>query len=241
MDQALQFLAAIALVFVGQAVAILSFLPAFRHDWRRWRTPVNWRLEWPLMYPPLFMSGAMWSALHCVNSLGMFFVLRTNNGGDSGGGSHPNAFPVSISFWIASLGFWGLWAVPFEMETVVWSAGTWLVSGLLSFVSAALAYYVPNAMVGAILLSVYSVILLSIAAFNLFILMWRVFTVPGDSPLLLHRLWTNPLRVFIANGTWYPLYDGGGGGGGECGAAAQSSKQHRQRPTTSVLIVKGQS
>lgn len=195
----LDWFEALALVGVVEATAALSFLPAFRHDWRRWRG-IDWWAEFPLAYPPLFYSGPLWFVLQLVNALGAFFVLRTNNPDDV---AH---YHVSLAFWAASLVLWALWGIPWEYESVFWPMLDWLIAAGLSSVAAIAAYKVDEtALPGAILLTVYTGILGAIALFNLLLIGFRWVSRPAG--LVLHTRFTNPFAGYLRNLTWHPLYD----------------------------------
>lgn len=189
MNSAIQWLGAMAWIFIAEVTTFASFVPAYRHDWRRWKK-VSWDAEFPFMYPPLFLSGGLWFVLQAINALGVFFVWRT--------GSTQGAYHAALALWVVALGTYSLWAIPWEMEQPPWTLMAWSVSCALSLAGCIVAYFVHGALVGAILLTVYTAALFVMVAVNWLVLLARC----GNAKTLLHRRWFNPFEIYARNYGW---------------------------------------
>jgi len=190
---AVQWLGAIAWVAIAELVAFASFTPAYRNDWRRWQN-ISWDAEAPLMYPPVFLSGALWFVLHLVNALGVFFVWRSE--------STAWQYHATLALWLVSIFLYALWGIPWEMELPAWTLVAWTLSGAASVACGAAAYFV--ALPGAILLTVYAAVFAAMMWFNWAVLLYRLCR--GHDKRSLHRRWTNPFRVYFMNAGWPVLW-----------------------------------
>ena len=182
---ALDWLAAITLVGVVEAATALSFLPAYRHDWRRWTT-VDWK-EFGCPFPAVFLSGALWFVLQLINSLGLFFILRA--------GSGCVTYHVTISLWVASFGVYTLWAIPWEMELPFWTLACWALSLTLTVATTITAWITSHSRAGPVMLSIY--------AFLIFGLM-ELCPIPDSRPTRLRV--SNPFAIYFENYGWPILY-----------------------------------
>lgn len=189
MNSATQWLGFVAWLFVAEVTTFASFVPAYRHDWRRWKN-VAWDAEFPFMYPPLFLAGGLWFALQALNAVGIFFVWRT--------ASTQGEYHAALTLWVVALAVYSLWAIPWEMEQPPWSLVAWSVSLVASFVVCVLAYFVRGALVGAILLTIYTTVLLAMVGINWAVLLRRC----GSSRTVLQRRWFNPVEIYIQNYGW---------------------------------------
>ena len=197
---AFAWLSALTLVGVVEAVTALSYLPAYRHHWRRW-VDVDWRAEWPYMWPPLFLNGALWFLAQFVNAMGIWFVLRLDAGDDP-------LYHAVNALWVAALGVWSLWAVPWEMEMPAWTVATWGVTALLSAAAAVLSWLMETrSLPGAILLTAYSAWVFFCLAINGVVLVTRRANDTGADARLHQRI-GNPFGQWIVDGGWPHNYYG---------------------------------
>ena len=189
MNPATEWLGCVAWLAIAELITFASFVPAYRHDWRRWRN-VSWDVEFPFMYPPFFLAGGLWFALQAINALGVFFLWRTS--------SAQGEYHAAMALWVAALGVYSLWAIPWEMEQPPWSLMAWSASCVLSVIVCVLAYFVRGALPGAILLTIYAAALLCVVAFNWTLLVARV----GSRKTVLQRRWFNPFEIYAQNYGW---------------------------------------
>lgn len=188
---------AIFCVVTCEALTVCSYIPAWRHDWRAWRT-LNFYDEAPLLYPPVFMNGAVWFSIQMVNAFALFSLLQLDAATNA-------AWQCAMWLWIASITVWTLWAVPFEMEqAAMWTWVDWLLTMLLSFGATVATLTIPGAHTAALLLLLYTGMIAVIVLANGATLFYRLCTRPPN--LHLHRRWANPLAIWLANGTWQPYY-----------------------------------
>ncbi len=136
------------------------------------------------MWPPLFLSGALWFGLQAINALGVFFVSRTD--------SDAPALHVAMALWLVSFLLWTLWAIPWEMELPVWTLFAWALATLVS-IGAVVAAFLAQSTIGAALLTVYTGILSLIVVINLLLMC--------SSPTLGTRF-TDPFEVYFHNNGW---------------------------------------
>lgn len=206
---ALDWFAAITLVAVSELVATVSFLPAYRHHWRRWRT-VRWAAEWPYMWPPVFLNGAMWFVLHAVNGMAAWAVLRRGWRGsgekfDEHGGGH-----TEMALWTAALGVWSLWAVPWEHELPMWSWVAWSAAAWLASAASWVAWWNGNTL-AMVLFSVYASCLGVLVCCNWVVWQYRRWFGASHPAQVLHTRVGNPLAEWWHWGALPPLYDNADG------------------------------
>lgn len=198
-----QWLSAIVFVGITESVTALSYLPAFRNDWRTWRYSTGELVDWynaeaPFMFPPFFLAGALWFSLQLVNAIGAWFVWRAD--------VDVWWYYVFLALWIASLLTYSLWAIPWEMMLPMWTLVDWLLAALLALGAAVAAWFVNDkssnsqTIAGAILLTIYATSLLTIVGFNFLVALSR--TVEGFPSHMLHNQWANPFYVYKLNSGW---------------------------------------
>ena len=185
------WLGAVAWVGLAELVTFAIYTPAYRHDWRDWAR-ISWRAEWPFMYPPVMLAGGLWFVLQLVNGLGAFFVWRVDVA--------EYEYYVALALWLAALGVYSLWAIPWEMELPPWTLVCWTLSWVLSVGACAFAYNVDGAIVGAGLMSVYVALVGLLLVVNWAVLLSRTFS--SGTEQVLHQRWFNPFTTYGRNDGW---------------------------------------
>lgn len=201
---ALDWLAAITLVGVAELITAASFLPVYRHHWRRWRG-VSWEAEFPYMWPPLFLNGALWFVVQAVHALGAWAVLRRGWRGSGDEFSDQGAGHAAIALWTASIGLWSLWAVPWEFELTAWSWAAWSGSAWLTGGAAWAVWWSGNTL-ATVLFSVYSYALGAMVMCNWLVWQYRRWWGPTHPAQTLHKRLGNPLHEWWRWGALPPLY-----------------------------------
>lgn len=192
----------ISLVGVVESTIALSFLPAFRSNWKRWKR-IDWDAEFPFVAPAYNFNGGLWFLLGLLNALGLWRLIRLNE-------SDQPVYHIGLALWLTSFFLLSLWGIPFEYKTPVWSFLAIFLSSLLSFGTSTCALLLlvvqenKSALSATIILYVYSALLFFPSSFQLIIWYTRTCDPDDYGHLRLHKKTANPFARYLKEQGWPP-------------------------------------
>lgn len=193
----------ITLIGVVESTIALSFLPAFRSNWKRWKR-VDWDAEFPFVAPAYNFNGGVWFLLGLVNALGLWRLIRLNE-------TEQPVYHIGLTLWLASFFVLSIWGIPFEYKTPVWSFLAIFVSSLFSFGTSTCALVlllvqeINSALSAVIILYIYSALLFLPSAFQLFLWCVRASNPEDYKKLRLHKKTANPFTRYLKEQGWPPV------------------------------------
>ena len=187
----------ISLVGVVESTIALSFLPAYRSNWKRWKG-IDWDAEFPFVAPSYSFNGGAWFLLGFFNALALWRLIRQDQPDEP-------FYHVAISLWLASFFLLSLWAIPFEFKTPIWSFVSIFLSSILSFACASFSLALQrHDLSPSIMLFIYSTILFVPSLFQLLIFLVRHSDPDEYDKLKLHKKTANPIWRYWKEQGWPP-------------------------------------